>query len=692
MVQLLSLFNSPGAYHTRPFMQAAQQIQQRRNSHSIHWSFIVVLACYLIASVFLAFRLAPLSGPDEASHYAYITYIRDTGNAPPPFRRDESKSRTKRLEPPAYYTLIAIISSAFDDGRRPEFEPNPFYASTVRGNQNPVLRASPMLLAARLATVAFGLVGLMGLYVGVAQWLEPQLAAFVAALLAFQPNYLYFSATLNNDIGVVAVGLWVFAAIVGIVLRGGSQLKHFGLGALWGTALLMQGNAGVLGLGLLVVWLGEYRRNGAKPALHCMAHSLAGCVVFYGPWWLNRIIISGSFDVPTQESFLLSPATLLNMVWPNWHLSNLRQLRPTFYLGLVLILVTLAATWLLQQTRVNKLGFFYAFRGAKPSLFMRPMLLLIIVFAVVSLSRSLLHLQEVQPQARIVTLTQLPSTATQPNLRFGADQSLELAATESLSTQSQRADVQLYWRVLKPPQHNYAVRVELVIPNATTTQLDAQTTFPGYGTSPTQGWHEGDLIVDTLSFYPTSSVALHGPTRALVVIKLLQLPQPPTHTVTATLPVWRDGASVDFPSAQEIVVRPAHPISLPTQFALPAPAQFGDGIRLAAHAATWADGKLRLTLWWQATADVQSDLTPFVHVLSADGALLAQSDGVPNAGLSPTQFWRTGDVVRDEREIDMAQQSGLTLALGFYDSATKERLTASQSNQLLQDNLLRLPL
>ncbi|NJM42385.1 MAG: hypothetical protein HC853_17420 [Anaerolineae bacterium] len=206
-----------------------------------------------------------------------------------------------------------------------------------------------------------------------------------------------------------------------------------------------------------------------------------------------------------------------------------------------------------------------------------------------------------QPQAHIAPLTQLPPTATQPNLRFGADQSLELAAAEAQSTQSQRADVHLYWRVLKPPQHNYAVRAELVIPNATTTQLDAQTTFPGYGTSPTQGWREGDLIVDTLSFYPTISVALNGPTRSVVVIKLLQLPQPPTQTVTTTLPVWQDGAAVDFPSVQEVVVRPAQPISVPAQFALLAPAQFGDAIQLAAHSATWADGKLRLMLWWQAT-------------------------------------------------------------------------------------------
>ncbi|NJM42384.1 MAG: hypothetical protein HC853_17415 [Anaerolineae bacterium] len=90
--------------------------------------------------------------------------------------------------------------------------------------------------------------------------------------------------------------------------------------------------------------------------------------------------------------------------------------------------------------------------------------------------------------------------------------------------------------------------------------------------------------------------------------------------------------------------------------------------------------------------DGQADLTSFVHVLSADGKLIAQSDGVPNVGLSPTRFWRKGDVIRDEREIVLTQQAGITLAIGFYDSATKERLPASQSGQPLQDNLLRLPL
>ncbi len=647
-----------------------------------HSLFVLVLACYLIASVYLAFRIAPLAGPDEVAHYAYITTIRTTGNAPPKFQQNEG--HTKRLEPPAYYTLVAIASSLADDKHSPEFEPNPFYATLTshRGNLNPVLRTSPMLIAARLATVVFGLLGLIGLYVALAQWLGILPAVCVAALLALQPSYLYFSATLNNDIAVVSVALWFFAAAIGIVLRGGSQLKYFGLGALWGVALLMQANAIVLGLALPIVWWLEHpegaplatEHSGGSSRLRVIIDSLAGFAVFYGPWFLNRLILAGPFDsAPTA-----------------WFANSHR-----LYMGLALVAGATTVLWLLaRKPREDKPGFL-----KKPGLSSRLTLLLVLALTAFTLYRLVVEFQKAQPEARAITLAQIPSTATQTTLRYGPDQAIELAAIESppntQGTQGQLVDVPLYWRALKSPQHNYAVRAELVVPNGLQPlQLDEQITFPGYGygTSLTQDWREGDLIADAISFVPTTTVALNGPTRAVIVINLLQLPAPPTQTLTATLPVWRDGAAVDFPSTQAITVRPAQPLSLPNEFVLPTPPQFAESIRLDAISTRWADGKLRLTFWWQATADVPTDFTIFTHVLNADGTLLAQSDGVPNAGLSPTLFWRTGDVIRDEREIEMTRQSGLTLALGFYDSASKERVAAAQAGQPLQDNVFRLPL
>jgi hypothetical protein len=648
-----------------------------------HRLFVLVLACYLIASSYLCLRLAPLSGPDEAAHYRYITYIRDFGEAPPKFNRDEG--RTKRLEPPAYYTLVAIVASTFDDRRRPEFEPNPFYAITPLGNANPVLQSSSSLLAARFATMAFGALGLIGLYVGVVQLLGVGAASLAAALLAVQPNYLFFSATLNNDIAVVCAGLWLFAAIVGLLQRGGSQRRHFWFGALWGTALLVQANALVFGLALPIAWLGEYRRNGTHAALRCIIDTLAGFAVFYGPWWLNRLFLTGPFDSPPVESFAFTSATLLSLVRPNWHFNNLSNLRPAFYLGLPLVgLASLALKILAQQPRKDKPGFSS-----------RPVQMFLIALAGFSFSSAAFHLSKVQPQANRITAAQLPATAAKPMLRYGPDQALELAAIEAPSptTQGQVLSVPVFWQAHTAPAQNYAIQAQLLIPNGPqTAQLDAQTTFPGHGTSPTRNWREGDLIADSLTFIPTTGVSLNGPTRAVIVINWLQLPTPPTQTLTATLPVWRDGAAVDFPSAQVVSVRPAQPIPPPPEFALTNPARFGESIQLIALSPRWEDGRLKLALWWQASADVAADLTTFVHILNANGALIAQHDGVPNAGLSPTLIWRAGDVIKDEREIDLNQQKELILAIGLYDSISKERVSAQQAGQPLPDNLFRTPL
>ena len=663
--------------------------QHRSFTHDLnrHSLFVLILAYYLMVSVPTVFRIAPLAGPDEAAHYAYITYIHTTGNAPPKFQQNEG--RTKRLEPPAYYTLVAIIASMFDAGHTPEFEPNPFYASTLRGNQNPVLRLSPMLVAARLATLGFGVLGLIGLYVGLTQWLGVEAARLASLLFAIQPNYLYFSATVNNDMAVTCVGLWILAAVIGIVQRGGSPLKHFGLGALWGLALLMQANALVLGLALPIVWFSEYRRAGIKPALRCLVDSLAGCIVLYGPWFLNRLVLSGPFDSAPTESLTLTPSILLNAFWPDWASTSINQLRSAYYVAVGCVLMVI---WLVfrKQARLRNTAVAHLSKNNPARSYALALAAYLLVLVYILLTAPFSKRREIQPEAHI--LSQGSFIATETDLRYGANQAIALTAIEPPSaTQGQRIDVPLKWHALKQPPQNYAVRAELVVPNGPQPlQLDTQTTFPGYGTSLTQDWRAGDVIADAISFYPTSTIGLNGPTRAIIVINLLQLPTPPTQTLTATLPVWRDGVAIEFATTQAITVRPAQPISLPTQFTLPTPPQFGESIRLAALTTQWANGKLHLTLWWQAVADVPTDQTPFVHVLGADGILLAQSDSVPNAGLSPTQFWRKGDVIRDEREIAVTQQPGLTLALGLYDSVSKERVAASQASQPLQDNVLRL--
>lgn len=83
---------------------------------------------------------------------------------------------------------------------------------------------------------------------------------------------------------------------------------------------------------------------------------------------------------------------------------------------------------------------------------------------------------------------------------------------------------------------------------------------------------------------------------------------------------------------------------------------------------------LHLTLVWQATAPPPLSLTPFVHILNASGALIAQADGHPIGRTYPFGLWSSGQVVVDQRQASAA--AAAQVLVGVYDSATGQRWAA----------------
>ncbi len=87
-------------------------------------------------------------------------------------------------------------------------------------------------------------------------------------------------------------------------------------------------------------------------------------------------------------------------------------------------------------------------------------------------------------------------------------------------------------------------------------------------------------------------------------------------------------------------------------------------------------GALHLVLYWRAEAPVETDYTVFVHLLDADGRLVAQGDSPPVAGHYPTSVWVPGVVVRDEHTLSAGGEAlvrGVRFAVGLYRLETGER-------------------
>jgi len=105
-------------------------------------------------------------------------------------------------------------------------------------------------------------------------------------------------------------------------------------------------------------------------------------------------------------------------------------------------------------------------------------------------------------------------------------------------------------------------------------------------------------------------------------------------------------------------------------------AEFGQVARLVGHDLALSEGRLELTLYWQALAPTASRSKLFVHMLGPGGPadLRAQVDQYPRL---PTTAWIPGEFLAER--VALALPAGLalgqaTLLVGLYDEASGARL------------------
>jgi hypothetical protein len=83
---------------------------------------------------------------------------------------------------------------------------------------------------------------------------------------------------------------------------------------------------------------------------------------------------------------------------------------------------------------------------------------------------------------------------------------------------------------------------------------------------------------------------------------------------------------------------------------------------------------LRLSLVWQIASPPPLSLTPFAHILDADGVLIAQADGHPVGRTYPLGLWIAGQIVVDQRQAVAA--GAAQVLVGLFDNASGQRWTA----------------
>ncbi len=121
-------------------------------------------------------------------------------------------------------------------------------------------------------------------------------------------------------------------------------------------------------------------------------------------------------------------------------------------------------------------------------------------------------------------------------------------------------------------------------------------------------------------------------------------------------------------------------------------ARFEEGLTLVGHRlVAVSPQELRLSLFWRAETEVETDYTVFAH-LTRDDAILAQDDSFPAGGYYPTSLWRVGDVVSDEHILALPEPydpGRHKLVVGLYQLETLSRLQVlDEAGQPVSDHLI----
>ena len=221
--------------------------------------------------------------------------------------------------------------------------------------------------------------------------------------------------------------------------------------------------------------------------------------------------------------------------------------------------------------------------------------------------------------------------------------------------------VTLYWKADQGSLPAYEPQLRIISEGGK--MVASQAGQPAYGQYPCSRWRPGELVTDRR-----------------------QVPVPPeAEAGQAHLELAIDG---QIPLAlQTVTVEQADRrfILPPVQHRLEA--TLGDVARLRGFdldsASVKAGEPVRLTLYWEAINDapVPVGYAVFTHLLDPNNQVIAQHDGQPEGGHTPTTTWVKGQIIIDRHELtwkDGNYRGEAVLEVGLYNPQSFQRLATPE--------------
>ena len=230
----------------------------------------LILLAYLALAITVSLCNPLFESTDEIRHYRFVRHLVTRHQLP---IQGEEEVRSQSHHPPLYYVLSALASGWVSSPHSPEYDQprNPYwgYRNWEVGVDNklqyhhsssesfPFRGGFLAALIPRWVNVILGAVTVWLTYLlGMRVWREPAMAWAAAALVAFNPQFIYLSGAMNNDIVAAATGTAVLLLSVTIAQEGWGRRRLLLLGLAYGLALLAKFHLVALGgiIALALAW------------------------------------------------------------------------------------------------------------------------------------------------------------------------------------------------------------------------------------------------------------------------------------------------------------------------------------------------------------------------------------------------------------------------------------------------------
>jgi 4-amino-4-deoxy-L-arabinose transferase-like glycosyltransferase len=282
------------------------RIRARMKAMGLGW---IPIGAFLILALIVS-EVNPLfESTDELRHYRYVRLLVTERRLPV---QGAAEARMQGHHPPLFYATGALLTGWIPSEHDASFtQPtNPFwgYRNWEVGVDNKLqYRHSPAedfpyrdgytaAIAVRWVNVLIGTATVALTYLWARRfWPRASgMALAVASLVAFNPQFIYLSAAINNDILAALMGTAVLVLCTELVREGASWRLAAILGVIYGLALLTKLHLAALGAVIVVaraLALRAERRERVRRALVPLVRDLAlifGAAGVVAGWWFVR--------------------------------------------------------------------------------------------------------------------------------------------------------------------------------------------------------------------------------------------------------------------------------------------------------------------------------------------------------------------------------------------------------------------